>query len=93
MPAGWIEQLWAGGSQAIWAAGDQGHTLPDGSYRNYWYKSGTGELAASGIHGQWLWIDREQETVVARQACEADPINDEKDIVTIAVMSAICAAS
>ncbi len=91
VPESWIADLWAGGDRDIWAAGDQGYAYPCGSYRNYWYDTGTGELAALGIHGQWLWIDPKTETVIVRQSAEADPINDAVDSTVAAVMRAIAA--
>lgn len=91
VPDNWIADLWAGGDREIWAAGDQGYAYPGGSYRNYWYDTGTGELAALGIHGQWLWIDPKTETVIARQSAEADPVNDEVDRTVAAAMRAIAA--
>ncbi|TIT02563.1 serine hydrolase [Mesorhizobium sp.] len=93
VPADWIASLWAGGDRAIWAAGDQGYAYPGGSYRNYWYDTGTGALAALGIHGQWLWIDPATQTVIVRQSSEPDPVNDRMDQTVVAVMKAVSAAS
>lgn len=92
VPAAAIDELWSGGDRETWAAGDQADTFPGGSYRNYWYETGTGALAAIGIHGQWLWIDPRSETVVVRQSSENDPINDAMDQVTIGVLKAVCLA-
>lgn len=93
VPEDWIASLWAGGDRAIWAAGDQGYAYPGGSYRNYWYDTGTGALAALGIHGQWLWIDPKTQTVIARQSAESDPVNDQVDQTVGAVMKAVAAFS
>lgn len=93
VPESWIASLWAGGDRAIWAAGDQAQTFPGGSYRNYWYETGTGELAGIGIHGQWLWIDPKTQTVIVRQAADADPSNDGMDQTVIAMLKAVAAAS
>jgi CubicO group peptidase (beta-lactamase class C family) len=92
LPAEFVERLWAGGDRAIWAAGDQCFLYPGGSYLAYWYETGTGALAAMGIFGQFLWIDRASETVVVRQASEPLPISDDLDQKTIAALKAICAA-
>lgn len=91
IPAEWVAGLWEGGDRAIWAAGDQADCLPNGSYRNYWYETGTGELAAMGIHGQWLWIDPKTETVIVRQSAESDPINEAMDQVMIKLMKKVSA--
>jgi len=91
VPAEFVERLWAGGDRALWAAGDQCFLYPGGSYLNYWYETGTGALAAMGIFGQFLWIDRASETIVVRLASEPLPISDDLDQKTIAAMKAICA--
>lgn len=91
VPADWVADIWAGGDRDIWREGDQGHSLPNGSYRHYWYETGAGELAAMGIHGQWLWVDANTGTVIARQSSENDPINEDMDQVMIAVLRAVSA--
>lgn len=91
IPAEWVAGLWEGGDRAIWAAGDQANCLPNGSYRNYWYETGTGELAAMGIHGQWLWIDPKTETVIVRQSAESNPIDEAMDQVMIKLMKKVSA--
>ncbi|GKX33869.1 MAG: 6-aminohexanoate-dimer hydrolase [Rhizobiaceae bacterium MnEN-MB40S] len=91
IPASFIEQLWAGGDRGVWASGEQGLLFPGGSYRNYWYETGTGALAGLGIHGQSLWIDRQSETVIVRQSSEPAPVNDDLDQLVIAMLKAISA--
>lgn len=92
LPAGFVERLWAGGNREVWAEGDQRLLYPGGSYLAYWYETGTGALAAMGIHGQCLWIDRASKTVVVRQSSEPLPIDDKLDQRVIAMMKAICSA-
>jgi CubicO group peptidase (beta-lactamase class C family) len=80
VPQGLIDDLRTGGNREAWANGDQAHLFPGGSYRNYWYETGKGELAAIGIHGQWIWISPETETVIVKQSCQplpADPVLDQ----------------
>lgn len=79
LPAEFVERLRAGGDRVIWAALDQCFLYPGGSYLVYWYDTGNGALAAMGIFGQFLWIDRASETVVVRQASEPLPLSDEPD--------------
>lgn len=93
VPSDWIADIWSGGDREIWAAGDQGYAYPGGSYRYYWYDTGTGAVAGLGIHGQWLWIDPATETVIVRQSSENDPIDDEMDQTVIKVMKAVAAFS
>lgn len=92
LPTKLITELWQGGDRGIWAAGDQGFTFPSGSYRHFWYETGTGALAGMGIHGQGLWIDPISETVIVRQASEAIPINDALDQKVIAMFKQVSAA-
>jgi hypothetical protein len=92
LPADFVARLWAGGDRAVWAEGDQRLLYPGGSYLAYWYETGTGALAAMGIHGQSLWIDRASQTVIVRQSSEPVPINDKLDQSVIAMMKTICLA-
>jgi CubicO group peptidase (beta-lactamase class C family) len=85
IPASWINDLWAGGNHEVWASGDQPSILPHGNYRSCWYNSADGELAAIGIHGQWLWIDRTTNTVIAKVSSQELPVDDDIDRKTIAL--------
>lgn len=87
-----LDEIWRNGDRAVWAAGDQADTFPGGSYRYFWYETGTGALAGLGIHGQSLWIDPASETVVVRLASEGLPINDALDQKVIAMLKAVSAA-
>ncbi|RJG41276.1 serine hydrolase [Mesorhizobium sp. DCY119] len=91
VPAAFIETLWAGGDRKVWSQGDQRLLYPGGSYRAYWYETGTGALAGMGIFGQCVWIDRASETVIVRQSSEAVPIDDKLDQRVIAMMKTISA--
>ncbi|WP_373356239.1 serine hydrolase domain-containing protein [Pseudoroseicyclus sp. CXY001] len=88
----WIAAIWAGGDRARWAAGNQKAYYKGGSYRAFWYETGQGELAGMGVHGQWLWIDRARETVIARLSTEAQPIDEALDMSVIAMLRAVAAA-
>jgi CubicO group peptidase (beta-lactamase class C family) len=70
-----IDDLWTGGSRDAWKNGDQTSLFPSGSYRNYWYETGEGELAAIGIHGQWIWIDPATSTVIVKLSSQALPVD------------------
>ncbi|MFZ1815809.1 MAG: serine hydrolase [Rhizobiaceae bacterium] len=89
VPADWIRDLWKGGNRAIWSEGDQAAHFPGGSYRSYWYETGKGELAAIGIHGQWIWVDPQSETVIAKQSCQPEPTNDPLDQAITAMLRAV----
>lgn len=92
IPEQWIKSIWQGGSRQTWAAGNQAWLFSEGSYRSYWYSTGTGALAAIGIHGQWLWIDPETETVIVRLSSEPAPVDDDLDHAVIRMLMAVAAA-
>lgn len=92
LPPALIDELRAGGDKQVWAEGDQGFLFPGGSYRHFWYRAGSGEICGMGIHGQSVWIDAANETVVVRMASESLPINDALDQKVIAMLKKICAA-
>lgn len=92
VPEQFVDKLWAGGDREVWSRGDQGLLYPGGSYRAYWYETGTGALAGMGIFGQCVWIDRKSETVVVRQSSETIPVDDGLDQCVIAMMKEISAS-
>jgi CubicO group peptidase (beta-lactamase class C family) len=75
IPQSWIADLWTGGNRKAWKTGDQSALFANGSYRNYWYETGQGELAAIGIHGQWIWIDPATRTVIVKLSSQALPVD------------------
>ncbi|WP_226951233.1 serine hydrolase domain-containing protein [Rhizobium terrae] len=92
LPDALVASLWAGGDRDVWARGEQRLLYPGGSYRYFWYETGTGALAGMGIHGQQIWIDKASGTVIVRMASESLPVNDALDQKVIAMMKAISAA-
>jgi CubicO group peptidase (beta-lactamase class C family) len=88
----WISELWIGGSRETWAAGNQAQLFPGGSYRNYWYETGKGELAAIGIHGQWIWIDPAAEMVAVKLSSQILPVDQPLDVAIIAMLRRIAAS-
>ena len=87
----WIDDLWTGGSREAWRTGDQADHFPQGSYRSFWYETGIGELAAIGIHGQWIWIDPTTKTVVIKQSCQILPTDAALDDTIVAMLRAVSA--
>ncbi len=85
----WIDDLWTGGSREAWRIGDQADHFPQGSYRSFWYETGMGELAAIGIHGQWIWIDPKTNTVIIKQSSATLPTDPQMDDAIVAMMRAI----
>jgi CubicO group peptidase (beta-lactamase class C family) len=92
IPQSFIADLWAGGSRYAWRKGDQTTLFPDGSYRNYWYETGGGELAAIGIHGQWVWINPVRETVIVKLSSQAQPVDAGLDEAIIRMLRAVAQA-
>jgi CubicO group peptidase (beta-lactamase class C family) len=93
VPEAFICGLWSGGSRGSWSTGDQPHLFPDGSYRNYWYETGGGELAAIGIHGQWIWVDPATQTVIVKLASQTAPVDPALDHAIVQVLRAISGAA
>ncbi|MFK0333572.1 serine hydrolase domain-containing protein [Rhizobium sp. NPDC090275] len=85
-----IADLWSRKRREAWKNGDQLELFPDGSYRNYWYETGAGELAAIGIHGQWIWIHPESETVIVKLSSQRLPVDPALDQAIVRMMRAIC---
>ncbi len=93
VPENFIADLWVGGSRDAWRNGDQTALFPQGSYRNYWYETGEGELAAIGIHGQWIWIDPAHDTVIVKLSSQALPVDPDLDQAIVAMLKAVSAAA
>ena len=67
---------------------------PDGRYRSQWYLAdGRGSRAmASGIHGQWIWIDRDRGVTIAKLSSQPLPTTQGYDPIEFACFEAIAAA-
>lgn len=92
IPSAWIADLWTGGNRNAWKTGDQLALFENGSYRNYWYETGHGELAAIGIHGQWIWIDPASRTVIVKLSSQALPVDAVLDQAIIRALRRISSA-
>ncbi|SIQ36285.1 hypothetical protein SAMN05880582_1011606 [Rhizobium sp. RU20A] len=90
VPSAFIDDLATGGSRSAWASGDQAPLFPGGSYRNYWYETGEGELAAIGIHGQWIWVDRQSGSVAVKLSSQDMPSDLALDHAIVAALRAVC---
>jgi CubicO group peptidase (beta-lactamase class C family) len=87
IPSTWIEDTCNNGDQAAWDRGNYKHKLPNGKYRNQWYQVGDRDssISARGIHGQLLYINPSRSVVIAKLACQPEPLND---AITASFMSA-----
>jgi CubicO group peptidase (beta-lactamase class C family) len=92
VPADRVAELWRGGDRKLWAEGDQAYLFSGGSYRSYFYEDGKGVLAGIGIHGQWLWIDPESETVIVRLSAEPLPSDEALDHAIMAMLRSVSRA-
>jgi CubicO group peptidase (beta-lactamase class C family) len=93
VPSEFVADLWSRKRRSAWVDGDQLELFPEGSYRNYWYETGGGELAAIGIHGQWIWIDPTTATVIVKLSSQALPADSTLDHSVVRMMRAICAVA
>jgi CubicO group peptidase (beta-lactamase class C family) len=68
VPADWLDDTLAGGpdSAAAFAQDEHSASMPGGHYRNQWWVPAGGRVFLGlGIHGQFLWVDRSTDTVIA----------------------------
>ena len=93
VPEAWIDDLEKGGDAEAWKRGDfVGHFpgLPI-RYRSKWYAldAETPILFGLGIHGQYLFVDRLNEIVVAKHSSRAVPLDEGDERLVIQMVLAI----
>ncbi|OKO79237.1 serine hydrolase [Bradyrhizobium sp. NAS96.2] len=81
VPGWWVDDIRQNGNAEAWSRGDLTKVFPNGNYRNKWYTLDRGEtpFAAVGIHGQWIYIDPANETVIARVSSQPLPMDLDLD--------------
>jgi len=91
LPASWIEDIAVSGDPEAWAAGDFAAYLPGACYRSKWYVDDSSGplLFALGIHGQYLFVDRERRLVIAKLSSQALPLDSEGIALTLLAVSTI----
>ncbi len=92
LPGWWVDDIFTAGDREAWTRGDLHRLFPDGKYRSKWYQTGDGALAAIGIHGQWIYVNPEAETVIAVCSSQAEPVDDPLDHQRIASFAAVAEA-
>jgi len=95
VPGWWIDDILANGDPAAWDGSEFEAMLPpEGRYRSQWYLSdGRGsQCMAAGIHGQWIWIDRDRGVTIAKLSSQPLPSTEGYDSVELACFEAIAAA-
>ena len=65
----------------------------DGNYRSQWYLPNQARQIACGIgiHGQWLWVDRDHELVIVKMASNGTVVDTATDKTFLSAFSAIAA--
>lgn len=68
VPRWWIDDIQRNGDAVAWKRGEFTKLFPEGNYRNKWYTPDRSRSAfcAIGIHGQYIYVDPEDEMVVVR---------------------------
>lgn len=93
VPENWIDDLSAGGDAEAWNVGDFVDHFPNLPirYRSKWYTL-DGEnpiLFCLGIHGQYLFVDRANELVIAKHSSRGMPLDQVEEMLTIQTVLAI----
>ena len=81
VPTGWIEDIYKSGDQKAWSNGSFKDFFKSRKmhYRSKWYVCNAMDqlLFGFGIHGQYLFIDRDRKLSIAWLSSEGDPLNDQ----------------
>jgi CubicO group peptidase (beta-lactamase class C family) len=79
IPSAWIDDIIENGDQDAWAAGSFIEYFPGVPmhYRGQWYvqRGPVPLLMAFGIHGQYLFIDRQRRVVIAKASSQDLPLD------------------
>lgn len=89
LPEAWVRDTTTAGSAEAWQRGEMIHLFPKGRYRNKWYQTGDGAFCGIGIHGQWLYVDPANETVIVKMSSQPEPVDDPLDLATVAFLRSL----
>lgn len=93
VPQGWIDDIEQGGSTVAWKDGTMAPYFPDLdiSYRSQWYSlhGETPLLFGFGVHGQFLFVDRQNDIVIAKFSSQEMPLDTEKNVLTVSAATQI----
>lgn len=94
IPANWIEDIWARGDEEAWRKGEMTGLLPQARYRSKWYVplDVPDTLIAIGIHGQWIYVDRNAGVTIVKLSSQPLPVDDPLDHQMLAMFRAIADA-
>ena len=80
VPAGWIDDILAGGDPAAWDAGDFAPYFPgmEAHYRSKWYvRRGAAPMAFGvGVYGQNVFVFPDDGIVIAKMSSQAPPLDE-----------------
>ena len=94
VPASWIDDLYDNGDPAAWDAGSFVPWFPPGlriHYRTKWYVL-RGEqplLFGLGVHGQYLFVDRAAQVVIAKFSSQVEPLDAPRIAATLRMVDEI----
>lgn len=73
VPRWWIDDILHNGCAEAWQRGDLTELFPSGNYRSHWFTSSVGRsvLCGLGLYGQCIYIDQQDEMVIARFSSQA----------------------
>ena len=93
VPGWWIDDIHANGDSKAWSDGDLADIFPGGRYRSKWYTIDPArcDLAAIGIHGQWIYVDTLTDTVIVKLATQPKAMDIPLDHRWLAAFRAIAA--
>ena len=93
IPAAWIDDLVSNGNAEAWVSGDFVDHFPGLPirYRSKWYVLDEDSLLlfGLGIYGQYLFVDRANEIVIAKLSSRAMPLDNDDVRLTIQAVTAI----
>jgi CubicO group peptidase (beta-lactamase class C family) len=93
VPAAWIDDIIKNGDQDAWAAGSFVEYFPDVPmhYRSKWYvqRGPLPLLMGLGIHGQYLFIDRQRKIVIAKASSQELPLDAARIMLTMRAINCI----
>ena len=92
-PGAWVDDIERHGDPKAWAAGDMVKYFPGLPlrYRSQWYvlEGAAPLLFGYGIHGQFLFVDRANQIVIAKFASQALPMDTARIGLTLRAVSEI----
>lgn len=94
IPADWVEDIMTAGSEEAWIKGQMTGLFQRARYRAKWYVplDRPGTLVAIGIHGQWIYVDREAGVTMVKMSSQPLPVDDPLDYRLVAMFRAIADA-